>query len=87
LASVYAECVTLQLPDTLQRQILAGGNWLFIWRDHAELSLDEIEARSDIDANRLAAIESDEVYPDQEEIEAIAKALGTTADAIIAVQD
>lgn len=84
---MYADCVTVQLPETLQRQILGGGNWLFIWRDHVGLSLDDIEARSNIDVKRLAGIEQDEVYPEQEEIEAIATALGTTADAITAIQD
>jgi transcriptional regulator with XRE-family HTH domain len=79
--------MTLQLPGALEREIIAKGRWLRHWRNYAGASVTELSLKTGIPVARLDRIEDDLVYPEQEEIEAIAKALGTTADAIIAVQD
>ena len=72
-------------PAAAQR-ILDGEPWLQVWSYQLAIPFTTISRKSKIPLARLLEIERATDRPSQEELEAIASALGTTAEAIIAVQ-
>lgn len=83
----YVKPFPAKLPEALEREIKAGANWLQVWRLQHPITDDALVKASGLPLARIREIEADATYPEMEEIEAIARALGTTADEIIAIQD
>lgn len=75
------------LGDAAEKRILDGEPWLEVWAAQLCVPFPTIARKSKIPLTRLLEIERETDMPTQEELEAIAAALGTTAEAIIAVQD
>ncbi|WP_219893496.1 hypothetical protein [Aquisediminimonas profunda] len=75
------------LGPAAEQRVLDGEPWLQVWSYQLAISFPTLSRKSKIPLARLLQIERATDMPAQEEPEAIAAALGTTAEAIIAVQD
>lgn len=78
-------------PATLgrggQRRILkAGEPWLLVWREELKITWAELAKQSGLAISRIDGIERGADYPTDDEVEALARGLGTTVEAIKAVQ-
>lgn len=70
-----------------EKRILAGESWLDVWSYQLAVPFTTIALKSKIPLSRLLEIEREPAMPPRDELEAIAKALGTTVEEINAVQD
>ncbi len=73
------------LGRAAESRILAGEPWLRVWSQQLAVPLVTISKKTGIHLGRLILYEAEELIPTQEELEAIAKALGTTVEEIEAV--
>lgn len=75
------------LGAAAEKRILAGEPWLRVWSQQLAVPLVTISKKTGIHMARLILYEAEAELPTQEELEAIAAALGTTVEEIEAVQD
>ena len=75
------------LGPAAEQRILDGEPWLQVWSYQLAIPFPTISRKSKIPIARLLEIERQKDMPMQDEFEAIARALGTTVDEIVAVAD
>ncbi len=73
------------LGAAAEKRILDGEPWLRVWSQQLAVPLVTISKKTGIHMARLLLYEAGELAPTQDEMAAIAKALGTTVEEINAV--